>query len=87
MLEGYSRATAAIEALDEAFDELKNKGVLITIKKNLITGSRGKIEDVVYTLTASRDFVAHMKAANKRESMNGQKLDNAMDKNKSKARR
>lgn len=87
LLEGYSRTTAAIEALDEAFEELKSKGVLITIKKNLITGLRGKIEDVVYTLTASRDFVTHMKAANKRESMNGENLDSTVNKGKSRARR
>lgn len=69
LLEAYKRSTAAIEALDGAFEELKAGGVLTMFKKNLVTGSRGKIEDVVYTLTPSHDFVGQMKAANKRDSL------------------
>ncbi len=38
------------------------------VAKNEERGSRGKLEDVVYTLTASLNFVAEMKAANKRQA-------------------
>ncbi len=69
LLEGYSRATAAVEAVDAAFAALSAGGVLMYFKKEIIAGSRGKIEDVVYTLTPSRDFVAQMKAANKRQAL------------------
>ena len=75
LLEGYSRSTAAIEALDAAFDELTGKGVLSSLKKNIVSGVRGKIDDVVYILTPSRDFVMQMKAANKRQSLNEEKGD------------
>ncbi len=39
------------------------------VTKNEIRGSRGKLEDVVYTLTASMTFIAETKAANKRENL------------------
>ncbi len=68
LLGGYSRVTAAIEALDAAFSELKTDGVLLGFKKKTNAGLRGKIEDVVYTLTPSIDFVSQTKAANKRLS-------------------
>jgi hypothetical protein len=73
LLDGYRRTTAAVEALDDAFSELKTGRVLMGFKKNLITGLRGKIDDAVYTLTPSLDFVAQAKAANKRVSMNIEK--------------
>ncbi|MFM8332751.1 MAG: replication protein [Candidatus Methylumidiphilus sp.] len=79
LLEGYSRSTAAIEALDGAFAELKAGGVLMMFKKSLITGLRGKIEDVLYTLTASRDFIGQMKAANKRESLAKEKAKGSVE--------
>lgn len=74
LFDGYRRTTAAIEALDDAFAELKTGKILMDFKKNLITGLRGKIDDAVYTLTPSLDFVAQIKAANKRVSMNTEKL-------------
>jgi hypothetical protein len=73
LLESYSRTTAAIDALDTAFAELVAGGVLMDFKKNLVTGLRGKIEDVVYILTPSRDFASQMKAANKRQSLTVEK--------------
>jgi hypothetical protein len=69
LLENYGRERKAIEALDDAFDELKAQKVLLTVQKNDITGLRGKIEDVIYTLTPSPGFVAEVKAANKRQSL------------------
>jgi hypothetical protein len=69
LLDGYRRERAAIDALDTAFDELKAKGLLMAAQRREILGKRGKLEDVVYTLTASMDFVAEMKAANKRQSL------------------
>lgn len=72
MLEGYKgRERDAINALDTALDELKAKkdGVLLSVKKQEIRGQRGKLLDVVYTLTPSPHFVAQMKAANKRRSL------------------
>jgi len=69
LLDGYSLQRKAIAALDSSLDELRTVGVLIKIVKNPILGARGKIEDVIYTLTPSSDFSAAMKAANKRKQI------------------
>jgi hypothetical protein len=69
LLNSYSRERDAIAALDAAWNELKTSGVLMKIEKKEVRGSRNKLEDVNYTLTASLDFVAEMKAANKRENL------------------
>lgn len=69
LLEGFAIQQKAIVAVDAAFDELKTNGVLMIVDKKVVLGHRGKIEDAVYTLTASMTFIAEMKAANKRESV------------------
>lgn len=67
LLENYTRERKAIETLDAAWKELTTSGVLMKVTKTEILGSRGKVEDIVYTLTASLDFISEMKAANKRK--------------------
>jgi len=74
LLQNYSRERKAVETLDAAFQELKTGGVLLIIKKNEIHGPRGKLEDIVYTLTASPGFIAGIKASNKRLSQAEAKL-------------
>ena len=69
LLEGYRQQRQAIAALDAAFAELREGGTLLGIQKKEERGARGKLEDVLYTLTASREFVHAMKAANKRQSL------------------
>jgi hypothetical protein len=66
LLEGYGLERKAIAALDAAFDELKGH-VLLHLKKQETRGPRGKLLEVIYTLIPSPDFVAQMKAANKRQ--------------------
>jgi hypothetical protein len=68
LLENYSRPRASVDALDEAFEELKREGVLMRVKKDATTGARGKIEDVSYTLATSVKFASEQRAANKRQS-------------------
>ena len=68
LLEGYSLERKAVAALDAAFKELKDH-MLIDVKKQETRGPRGKLLDVVYTLVPSQDFVAQMKAANKRQML------------------
>ena len=69
LLDGYKQKRQAIAALDTAFDELTACKTLSRVSKKEVRGLRGKLEDVVYNLTASREFVTAMKAANKRKSM------------------
>jgi len=69
LLNNYTRERDAIASLDEAWNELNVSGVLMKVAKKEIRGSRKKLEDVVYTLTASLDFVSEVKAANKRENL------------------
>lgn len=55
-----------IEQLDSALTELVELKILTAIQKEIITGIRGKIEDVIYTLLPHPNFVKEVKAANKR---------------------
>ena len=48
------------------------------VAKNEIRSNRGKLEDVVYTLTASMAFIAETKAANKRENLAVEKKDDSV---------
>ena len=72
LLDGYGRMRDAVEVLDAAFEELRASDPPLLMgapQKNVILGARGKIEDVVYTLRPSREFVAEVKAASKRKSL------------------
>jgi hypothetical protein len=72
LLNGYAVLRLAVAAVDAAFEELQDcQPSLLGCKpeKKLIEGSRGKILDAIYTLTPSREFIAEMKAASKRQSI------------------
>ena len=68
LLEGYKQQRQAIAALDDAWTEIKELGVLYACKKVEQRGSRGKLEDASYTLFPSREFAAEQKAANRRQN-------------------
>lgn len=69
MLENYSRERKAHEACDLAMKELVKNRVLVRFIPVVKTGLRGKVLDVVYTLTPSPDFVSEVKAANSRKKL------------------
>jgi len=79
LLNNYSRGRKAIEALDEAWNELIKNGVLLKTQKSEVRGGRGKLEEVIYTLTPSMDFISAIKAANKRENLAVGKMSNPVD--------
>lgn len=66
LLDGYKVKRQAVQAAREAFDELTQEGVLLSVKTDTVLGPRAKVLDVVFTLTPSLDFVREAKAANKR---------------------
>ena len=66
LLEQYGRPRDAIDALEEAITELQQHNVLIAFTRQDITGTRGKLHDVAFTLTPSFDFVRDTKAGSKR---------------------
>jgi hypothetical protein len=66
MLNGYNACRMAIAAVDDSFAELKAQKVLMLFTKEEIRGGRNKLIDAVYTLTASVEFIASIKAANKK---------------------
>lgn len=66
MLNNYARPRKAVAVCDFSLNELRENGVLINIDRRIVAGLRGKISDIVYTLTPSDGFVAEVKAANKR---------------------
>lgn len=68
LLNGYARQRDALAALDDAWGEVKALGALTIVKRSDELGTRGKVEEVVYTLFPSREFAAEQKAANRRQS-------------------
>ncbi|MEP6540049.1 MAG: hypothetical protein ABJF23_32275 [Bryobacteraceae bacterium] len=66
LLNSYSRERAAIEALELAFQDLKNQDVLSSLERQNITGPRKKLHDVIFKIWPSMTFVREAKAANKR---------------------
>lgn len=72
LLNSYRRLRAVVEAVDSAFVELQTcQPPLLGGKpeKKLVEGKRGKILDVVYMLLPSRQFMAEVKAASKRQAL------------------
>lgn len=69
MLTNYQRERKAQEECDFCVNELKVNNVLLKFDRRFEWGLRGKVEDIIYTLYASDDFVADAKAANKRENI------------------
>lgn len=61
-----ARVRKAVDECDYSMNELKENGLIAKIDRRKETGLRGKILDIVYTLTPSNEFVAEVKAANKR---------------------
>jgi len=72
LLNGYAVLRLAVAAVDAAFKELQScQPPLLSGKpeKKPVEGKRGKILDVIYTLHPSREFMAEVKAASKRQSI------------------
>lgn len=63
----HNRTRDAIDALDQALEELRAHDVLINVQKEKRTGLRNKIIDVLYTVIPNPRFSHHIKAANKRQ--------------------
>ncbi len=68
LLDGYSRERAAIEALEDAFNDLKHRGILSSVERKDTTGPRRKILEATFKIWPSPDFVREVKAANRRLS-------------------
>jgi len=74
LLDGYARDRAAIEALEEAFAALEERGVIATCARKDETGPRRKLLDVTFTVRPSPSFIRETKAANKRQQIVREKL-------------
>ncbi len=70
----YGRERAGIAALDQVMHELKDNNIIMDFQRHVISGTRRKILDVVYTLTPSMEFIKEAKAANKRKALAQEKL-------------
>jgi len=66
LLNSYARERAAIEALETAFADLRQRDVLSSCERKDVTGPRKKLLDVVFKVWPSLSFVREAKAANKR---------------------
>lgn len=80
LLDGYKQLRQAVVAVDLAFEELQacDPPLLRSRpERNVVLGHRGKLEDVIYTLYPSREFIAEVKAASKRQSIAAESLPKA----------
>jgi hypothetical protein len=68
LLSGYKQERQAVAALDDAWEELRKLGAIMSVKKIEERGARRKLVDVVYTLSPTPKFVAEQKAANRRHT-------------------
>lgn len=68
LLNSYSRERAAIEALEAAFHDLRERDILSSYERSDVTGPRKKLLDVVFKIWPSLAFVKEVKAANKRQA-------------------
>jgi hypothetical protein len=68
LLDGYKQQRQAVAALDDAWEELRDLKTLHTVRKNEQRGARSKLEDVIYTLHPTGEFIAEQKAANRRKA-------------------
>lgn len=67
LLEGYKLQRQAVAALDDAWNELVQLGVLTSYTKDEERGARAKLEDVNYKVQPSRTFAQEQRAANRRQ--------------------
>jgi hypothetical protein len=68
LLDGYKLQRQAVAALDGAWEELTTLGAVGLVKKSEQRGSRSKLEDVIYRLSPTREFIFEQKAANRRQN-------------------
>jgi len=75
LLDRYSQTRDAVKALVDALEALKTSDVISAYDRKDVLGRRKKIEDVVFNLWPSLEFVRDVKASNKRQNDSLQKLD------------
>jgi len=74
MLNNYSIERVAIQQCDASLQELVAGRIAIKVEKEVDYGKRKKIEDVIYKIYPTSEFVAEVKASNKRKSDGSDKL-------------
>jgi hypothetical protein len=57
LLSGYARERDAMQVLESALKDLAARGVIASFDRNNVTGARKKLQDVVFTLWPSVEFV------------------------------
>jgi len=60
----YTRQRDALAAIHAAFERLKQARVISKVQINRMTGQRGKIEDEIYKIFPTTEFVREQKCAN-----------------------
>jgi hypothetical protein len=63
-----ARISQDIKYLELTFEELSQKNIIFGFEKEIRRGPQNRIDDVLYTLMPSPNFVGEMKKANKRAS-------------------
>ncbi len=68
LLDEYKRERDAMEKVEEAFAELKQRQVILNYEREEVTGPRGKKIDITFIVYPHYDFVRETKAANRRQN-------------------
>lgn len=68
MLNGYDLERQAIKACESSMEELISQKIATSVTQEKITGERGKIIDVVFTISPTKEFIAEVMAANARKN-------------------
>lgn len=68
LLDGYKRERDGVDALQSVFEDLRKTSVIAGFSRRDITGPRKKLQDVVFTIRPSQEFIRETKAANKRQA-------------------
>ena len=63
-----NRTSKDIQYLERSFEELNQKNIIFGFEKEMRRGRHNQIDDILYTLRPSMNFVSEMKKANKRAS-------------------
>ena len=63
-----TRVSQDMKYLERTFEELSQKSIIYGFEKEVRRGRQNQIDDVLYTLRPSMNFISEMKKANKRAS-------------------
>lgn len=69
LLNGYTHLKSAVQKVDEAWEELRDLGVVASVERERMVGPRGRTIDVRHRIIPTETFVREQMAANQRRNL------------------